>query len=275
MQDIYSIVEKTGLIDDNLKKIIKRQVLIPYLDHFNTPSDYWYPHPPCFIPFFLGHGPSYKGLVHHFFCERSDTFAEYSLEGGFISEIAKNPAQWLTLIVLEMIMLKDGITDEIVRFCNSANYTDYGAVDAFSIDYGDDPKEFKNLIYFRENIPARYVQNPDLYLGDFPSTLSGINAGSLENASIFEIAVPEQLTYIGSIPLWLDHSADKPSLFENYINKNMLREAWFTLNSKGWKPADTAAGLQKIAERTEDELFHLVSKNWIGSWKRSGNCIAP
>jgi hypothetical protein len=274
MDEINQNIDRIGIIDSSVKKLIKHEIKIPYLDHYNSLSDYWYPHPPCFIPLFLGYGASYKGLIHHFFCDRKDTFAEYSIENGFITEIARSSKQWITLIVLEMIMLKEGLNKDIINFCQQIVYSDYEAVDEFTLDYGDDPKEFKNLVHLQENTPSKYTLDVSEYNGDFPSTLSAINPAQIENGSIFEIAVPEKLGEINNLPLWLNNAEDKPTLFDDYLNKNMLKEAWFTLNSKGWKLKDVATALEGLVLKTDNELFHIVAKNWINQWKKSNDPAA-
>jgi len=271
MKELLIIANNIDIIDQELKKLFNGEVEIPYLNDYQNPSDYWYPHPPCFIPLFLGFGASYKGVIHHFFCARKDTFSEYYLEHGFFSEIARSSKQWVTLMVLKMIIAKDGMDDRIIDFCNQVNYLECLEVDEFSLDYGDDPNEFRNLVHLRENTPSRYVKDISRYDGDFPSTLSTLNHSQIQNASIFEIAVPDELVGLSNIPLWLDATLDRQALFKDYLYKNMLKEAWFTLNTKGWKLIDAAKALKDIADRTEDKLFHLVAGNWIRGWNRFGN----
>ena len=89
MNKITEIVDQLNL-DINLKNLILDEISIPILDDYNSVNKYWYPHPPCLIPVFLGYGASYKGILHHFFSDRKDTFVEYYLEHGYISEIARN-----------------------------------------------------------------------------------------------------------------------------------------------------------------------------------------
>lgn len=264
------ITDKIGIIDVALKKLINREIEIPYLDDHQHLSDYWYPHPPCFIPLFLGYRASYKGLIHHFFCDRKTTFTEYFLEAGFIPEIARNSKQYVTLIILKMIVSKEGLDDKIIDFCNLVNYSEYNEVDQFALNYGDDPTAFKNLVHLKDDMPSAYVQSIVDYKGDFPSTLSALNFSQIHDASIFEIAVPEKFGEINTLPLWLDSNIDKQALFKDYLHKNMLKEAWFTLNTKGWKLNDAAKALEGIANRTNDELFHIVAKNWIKAWNRFG-----
>jgi len=191
------IINNIDIINTDLKKIINREVKIPYLDDYNDINDYWYPHPPCLIPLFLGYGASsYKGVINHFFCDRKNTFVEFYLEHGFITEIARNSEQWITLLVLKMIMIKEDVTKEIIDFCKKVNYTNYDKVDAFTMEYGDDPNEFEKLVFFNKNLPLKYINSISEYSGDFPSSLKAINNNQINNASIFEIAVPEKLDVV-------------------------------------------------------------------------------
>ncbi|MCZ4223988.1 hypothetical protein [Pedobacter rhodius] len=67
MADIYKIAEKLN-VDDRIIKLQRKEILLPnYIDDLNPVTDYWYPHPPCLIPLFLGHGASYKGIINIFF----------------------------------------------------------------------------------------------------------------------------------------------------------------------------------------------------------------
>jgi len=271
MEELNIIIDSISIIDANMKEIINHKVKIPYLDDYNNLSAYWYPHPPCLIPLFLGYGASYKGVIQHFFCNRKNTFGAYFPEQGFITEIARNSKQWITLIVLKMLMIKEGLDDEIINFCKAVNYTDYEELDEFTLEYGDDPNEFKHLIYLKDNIPSIYLKEISQYTGDFPSTLSAINTRQIKNAGALEIAVPEQLVQTIDLPLWLKSDVDKQQLFNDYISKDMLKEAWFTLNSKGWKLNDLSSALEELASKTDDRLFHLVTKNWVNGLQRSNS----
>lgn len=109
------------------------------------------------------------------------------------------------------------------------------------------------------------------YDGTFPSTLSEIKDSKIQNASIFEIAPAGKLAEIKHLPLWLDAAVDKQQLFNGYLSKGMLKEAWFALNSKGWSLKDAANALAQIANQADNELFYLVAENWTQGWSRSGN----
>ena len=251
-----------------LKEITNNNIKLPILDDYNSLEAYWYPHPPCLIPLFLGYGASYKGIVHHFFCNRKNTFIEYNLEFPYFYEIARNEKQLLTWMILSMIAIKNGVTDEIIQFCNETGYKELNAVDTFSIKYGDNPKEFDKLIYFRNELPSQYVDDITQYNGDYPSSMRGVNKTQISNACAYEVTT-EDLHNLDSIPLWLDEKENKKNLFEKYILKNQLKEAWFTLNSKGWLLTDVAEALCLLKTKSNDKLLHLIADNWISNWKKS------
>ncbi|MFC4212408.1 hypothetical protein ACFOWA_14510 [Pedobacter lithocola] len=270
MADIYKIAEKLNL-DNRIIKLMKKEILLPnYIDDLNPVTDYWYPHPPCLIPLFLGHGASYKGIINHFFCDRKLTFVEYFLEHGYISEIARNAEQFITLIVLRMIITKDGLTEEIIDFCKKVGLEKYEEIDQFTLDFGDEPQEFKHLVYFKDNRPFKYVKELEGYNGDFPSSIYILNRSIyLQNASQLEIAPTEQLSKIEDLSPWLKENENKKNLFDTYLSNNKLKEAWLTLNSKGWLLKDVANGLQQLKQKTNDERFSIVADYWLDGWNKS------
>ncbi len=269
MKKIEQIIDKLG-ITGSLRKLILQEIQIPILDDYNPVNKYWYPHPPCLIPLFLGYGASYKGMIHHFFCDRKNTFIEYYLENGYISEIARNKEQLFTLLILKMITIKESLSDEIIDFCNKINYTKMNEVDEFSIKYGDNPKDFKNLVYYNENTPFIYVKDINDYDGDFPSSLTILNHKQINNSCEFEISNKELLNKIPDIPKWLRNEQNKKELFQQYISENKLKEAWLTLNSKGWLLKDVAESLEALKVKSNDTLLQLVADNWIDKWKQFG-----
>jgi hypothetical protein len=258
-------------IDQRIQKLMNKEVGIPaYLDDLNPVEEHWYPYPPCLVPLFLGHGASYKGVVKHFFCDRKVTYVEYFLENGYISEIARNADQLITLMVLRMLITKDEITNDIIHFCDRLGYTDYEAVDQFMVDYGDDPNEFKHLPHFGNALPYKYLGDLYDYNGDFPSSINILNtAAIIQNASIYEIAPIERLKEINNLPAWLINGNDKKPLFYEYLANNQFKEAWFTLNSKGWALEDTADALTELKNKSGDKDLALLADNWVEGWKKS------
>ena len=269
MKTLEKIVSKIDIIDENLKRLIFREVKIPLVDDYNSINNYWYPHPPCLMPLFLGYGSSYKGVVNHFFCNRKNTFVEYNLENSYITEIARTSKQWITLLILNMITINDGVSDEIINFCSQVNFNQLKEVDQYSIDYGDDPNNFDKLINLNIDTPAKYIKEIVNYTGDFPSTLSTLTTLNVQDSSLFEIVEKEDLKDIDNLPIWLDINTNKVENFNQFISNDQLKEAWFTLNSKGWLLKDVAVGLKIMKEKTDNELFHLIAENWINGFENS------
>jgi len=270
MTDINRIAEKLN-INKRILKLVNREILLPnYIDDFNPLTDYWYPHPPCLVPLFLGYGASYKGMVKHFFCERESTFVDYFLEDGYISETARNADQFITRIVLRMIIIKDGLTNEIIDFCKSIDFDQYDEINQFTLDYGDDPQEFKNLVFFKTDKPFQDLKDLNDYNGDFPSSLFILNKDSyLKSAAYVEIAATKGLAEIEDLPPWLIERNNKKDVFDLYVSRNQLKEAWLTLNSSNWLLKDVAERLEQLKSKTNDDLLALVADNWITGWKKS------
>lgn len=268
MNNIEKITDHLSL-DIHLKELVLNKISIPVVDDYNFVKDYWYAHPPSLIPLFLGYGASYKGILHHFFTDRKNTFVEYYLEHGYISEIARNPKQFLTLLLLKMIIIEDELTDRIVDFSKNIGYNNLNEVDNFVLEYGDDPKDFDKLIFFDNNPPFKYLKDISKYDGDYPCSLNILNNLQLQNTSSFEVSNMEFLKPFKNIPQWLNPTNNKKDLFDNYLEEGSLKEAWFTLNSEGWLLKDVANALEIFKSKTDDHLFHLVADNWINGWQNS------
>ena len=248
------LVNKLGL-EQNLKKIVLNKTHIPILDDYNSINEYWYPYPPCLTPLFLGCDSSYKGIIHHFFCDRKETFIEYNLENGYMSEIARNENQLFTLLILKMIVIKDDLSNEIIDFSKEINYDKIQEINEFSIKYGDNPEHFNELVYYKENTPFIYLKDRSQYNGDYPSSLSILNQDVIKNSCEFEISNKKLLQEVEDIPLWLESKNNKKELFELFVTKNQLKEAWFTLNSKGWLLTDVAKSLKILKNKSNDLLL--------------------
>ena len=268
MKIFENIITKLGLTK-NLKDLIFNKIHIPILNEYNCISNYWYPHPPCLIPLFQGLGASYKGIVHHFFCNRKNTLVASYLENAYMSEIARNENQLFTLLILKMIVTKDDLSNEIINFSNEINFNKLKEVDEFSNKYGDDPKHFNELIYYDKNTPLIYIKDISLYDGDYPSSLTILNHYVINDACKFEISDDKLLADVKELPIWLEDQNNKKELFMQFISKNKLKEAWLTLNSKGWLLKDVAESLNILKNKSNDSLLHMVADNWINNWEKS------
>jgi hypothetical protein len=256
-----------------LQDLVTNKIKIPILSDYKPVNEYWYPHPPCLVPLFLGAGASYKGIVCHFFFERKKTFAEYYLENGYLTEYAMDFKQLATLLILSMVTIKEELTDEIIKFAEAIGYKEYEAVDRFSVDHGDDPAYFNELVYFKEALPLKYIKEISAYTGDFPSSINNINIKQIQkgNACSIELSntAKEYIGKAGAVFPWLDNGTDKKELFSGYIEKGQLKEAWLTLNANGWLLKDVNDCLEIFKTKTKDTLFHLVADYWIEGWKNS------
>lgn len=263
-----NILSKLG-IDNRLIKLVSRDINIPYINGaYNTVTDYWYSHPPALIPLFIGEGASYIGLLKHWFVERKLTFVKYALEWEYMLERARTADQLFTLMVLEMDMITEEITDEIIAFTKSIDFTNPKIIDDFAIEFGDNPKYLKKLIFLNQDTPLMYLENLEDYTGDYPTSEKILNAKAIVKACSYEIANKESLQNIEHIPQWLSDT-NKQKLFDQYIISNELGKAWLTLNSTGWKLEDVAKALKRLIELTDDTTFHLVAEHWIKGWEQS------
>ncbi len=266
-QKILKKIIEISSFDKRIKTLSDLSGNIPYHDDYNNIHDYWYPHPPCLIPLFLGYGASYKGFLLHFFNDRDITFIEYNLENGYFYEIAKNTDQLITLLILNMIIIKDEVSDDIVKFSMQLDFENLKEVDHFSLEYGDNPKDFDKLVFFNKEMPSKYIDKG--YSNDYPSTLTSINESILKNSCSFEIINKKSLNDINDIPKWLQPTSNKKELFNTFISNNQFKEAWLTLNSHEWKLIDVVEGLNILKTKTDNQLFHLVADNWISGWQNS------
>lgn len=268
MKTLEKIEKKIGLTEV-LQKLVSNEIKIPILDTFNLVSEYWYPHPPCLIPLFLGYGASYRGIIHHFFCNRKNTFVEFYLENGYMSETSRTEKQLFTMMILDMIITEDKITSDILEFSERIQYREVNDIYYFFNEYGDDSDEFNKLPYFKDKLPFENIEDLDDYNGDYPSSIYIANPLVIEKSSPFEVANLDFLKDIPNVPIWFDENIDKKELFNQYIRENKLKEAWFTLNSKNWLLKDVAEALNILKMKSDDELLHLVADNWIAGWRNS------
>ena len=186
-----------------------------------------------------------------------------------MSEIARNENQLFTLLILKIIVIKDDLSNEIIDFSKEINYDKIQEINEFSIKYGDNPEHFNELVYYKENTPFIYLKDRSQYNGDYPSSLSILNQDVIKNFCEFEISNKKLLQEVEDIPLWLESKNNKKELFELFITKNQLKEAWFTLNSKGWLLTDVAKSLKILKNKSNDSLLQLVVDNWINNWEKS------
>ncbi|MET4083682.1 hypothetical protein ABIB40_003654 [Pedobacter sp. UYP30] len=268
MQKLTAIYNELG-VEKTLIDLSNQKIEIPYLDTYNNPDQYWYPHPPVLIPLFIGHGASYKGILCHFFSPRKRSYIEYELEWGFMLEFARNVDQIYAQMVLDMDMVAEGLDDKILKFCDDVKFKESGEVDIFADKYGNVISDYNKLIHLVENTPLTYLEDITSYTGNYPSSETVLNEKQVYNACSFEITNINFLRNIPNLPRWLITGNPQKDLFDELINNDDLKGAWLTLNSTGWLLKDVAKGLEKLKSKTDDNLFHLVADNWIIGWQNS------
>ncbi|MBU2946287.1 hypothetical protein [Zobellia uliginosa] len=256
-------------LDENLIRLINQEIKIPYLDDYNHIEGYWYPHPPCLIPFFTGFGASYKGVIRHFFFEREMSYVEFELENGYMSEVSRTIDQFFTRMVIDMDMIEEGLSPKILSFCKEINIKNAKEIDAFCEEYGNNPRDYINLPVFAQKTPLRYALTIDTYDGQYPSSPKLLNKNYIKDACSYEIATKEVIETIFEAPSWLNFKNEKFTLFNKYISEDKLKEAWLTLNSNNWILNDVAEGLEILKSKTKDKLFHLVADNWIEGMEKA------
>ncbi|MBB5623885.1 hypothetical protein HDE69_004973 [Pedobacter cryoconitis] len=265
LQEIYTALN----LKNSLIELSNGNISIPYLDTYNKPDKYWYPHPPVLIPLFLGHGAFYYGVLKHFFIERDKTFVEYSLEWGYMLEFARNTDQIYSQMVLDMDMVSEGLDDKILAFCKEIGFDDSSDVDSFADDYGNIIDDYDKLINLVNDTPLTYVKNLSDYTGDYPSSEKLFNLDRIQDSCSFEIVDQSFTQNISNLPEWLKKGVSQKVLFDKYVANKDLKSAWLTLNSTGWKLTEAAKGLEVLKSLTDDNLFHLVADNWIDGFENS------
>ncbi|MDR2223276.1 MAG: hypothetical protein LBE34_11150 [Flavobacteriaceae bacterium] len=257
-------------ISPALIDLVLERVEIPNnVGQYSSVDNYWYPHPPVLVPFFLDSGSYYRGVLKHFFCSRQVTFVDYSLEVGHFWEKARSSKQFITELILDIIMLEDGLSATIVDFFKQIDFKEYNEIDTFTLTYGNIPEYYDKLINFEVNTPLIYVKSIEQYDGDFPSTERLFNKAQVYNACSFEIANQMYLEDIVDLPDWLKPKVNQQELFKQYIIENKLKEAWLTLNSTGWELGNVREALCLLKTKTDDKLFHLVADRWINRFELS------
>jgi len=259
-------------IDQRIISLFKSQITIPIIsDSYKIYGEKWYAHPPMLLPLFIDYSfPILKGIIIHPFQQRQISFVNYDLEVEYMVEKARNADQFITKMILEMNMIEEEMTPEIIQFCESIEFKNYEQIDEFAEEFGDDPQHLHKLIHFETDTPLTYCKQIDEYTGDFISSEKLFRENVIDTACSFEIANKKWLTGIVT-PAWLNNQNKHIDLFNEYYDKDMFIEAWLTLNSYRWHPKDIASCLNKLKMKTENELFILVAENWINNWNKNTN----
>lgn len=218
----------------------------------------WLGYPPALVPI-MSDGPTYLGLWRHWFLPRRDSFVTLSLENdGLVTEVARTERQLATLLVVELLVLEDTVTDEVEWLARRLDVADVDEVDEHTNEHGDDPQELAGLRVFATDTPLA-TADPAEYDGEFPT----MERTDGTRRSWFEYD-PDIVKAVPVTPPWLDPASAKQSLFNQYLDAGQFADAWLTLNSPGWRFAEAARALGQLRDTAAaPSEFAAVADTWI------------
>lgn len=240
-------------------------LIIPLIgDRYKLHNEYFYPFPPALLPIFEDNGgPVLRGILRHWFVQRDTVYVEFLIEAGMFLETGRNAKQVLADMILQMDMVKEALTPEIIAFAEAVGFDNPQAIDEFAEEFGDDPAKFHKMPIFADDLPLSYAPDLSAYKGDFPSSESLLNRAQIQKACAFEVAADYEQDW----PEWLNRKSDKKIVFAKYLSNNELDKAWLTLNSRGWTIADAIIALEQLRKHEQDPVFQLMVDNWIKGWE--------
>ena len=219
-------------------------------------------------------------IIKHWFVEREINYTYvYGENFKNYSEEARTFETFLTKFFLDWLIIEEEITFEMKIFAKELKFNELEAIYNFFDKYGDNPNEITRLKYFTKSsgnnlniTPIEYVNNISSYTGDFSTSVKGlININGIEKATSFEIqdSTKRVVNKLSNLPLWLKNNANQKYLFDMYIEKNELDNAWLTLNSSGWKLTDVEGCLEVLTQKNNKNGFDDMVENWMSNWKDS------
>jgi hypothetical protein len=225
---------------------------------FVSPAE-WFGCAPALVPIASnGSGPTYLGLWVDALSDRPATFVSVSVEDGrAVTEIARTSDQLFAWVAMKAIVERDGVDDEIIRFCDAVGLGIVSEFDAASLEIGDDQSKFSVLSPFRHSIPLASARNDDQYDGAFP-TQSQLDNGAVIDRSPFEVMPQHRHRIICSSPSVGEPQRD----FDVALTGGQLPRAWLALNSPGWPPHEAADALTRLAAVSQRETLQLLCAAW-------------
>jgi len=219
-------------------------------------------------------------IIKHWFVEREINYTYvYGENFKNYSEEARTFETFLTKFFLDWLIIEEEITIEMKIFSKQLEFNELEAIYTFFDKYGDNPNEITRLKYFTKSsgnnlniTPIEYVNNISSYTGDFSTSVKGlININGIEKATSFEIqdSTKRVVNKLSNLPLWLKNNANQKYLFDMYIEKNELDNAWLALNSSGWKLTDVEVCLEVLTQKNNKNGFDDMVENWMSNWKDS------
>jgi hypothetical protein len=223
----------------------------------------WYTCPPALIPLTSnGSIPDYKGIWTRWFCD--DTLRRYVTTGPEISfllrEIALTDQQFGAWQIVKAIVAQEFVDEAITSFGAASGQRDLALFDEHTMQFGDDDRHIAELPPFRNGVPAGLgeplFQRCAITLPQPDLTLAQI--------AFFELTdgMRADLPRAKDVPPWMQPGAQVAVLFDGYLSRGQLREAWLTLNSTGWKVSRARRAALALAEAAHNDIFALQMKTW-------------
>jgi hypothetical protein len=259
----YELLAKSLGISELALSLANGEIELPDPEIATPAGNYGFP--PGLLPLWSeGSGPFYVGYWWHWFTSRQPTLVRIDVEAGYlVDEIARTLEQLVRLVALGSICFKQGISPSLRAFAARVGIDDLDAIDRISLVTGDDPTGLIAHPLFAADPPLACVPTGVGYRGDFPhrtpeGTLVGLDAAAgLE----IPVTVLEEVAIVEDAPAWLRVRGQK-ALFNEYIQRNKLGEAWLSANSPNWRFIDMKSALKELANSAQSETFSLLASAW-------------
>ncbi len=267
MENKIRILESLGF-DRKFCDLCRGNIDIPIINRSYNPVDkvpIKYPYPPMLLPLFMDYSsPSMQGVLLHPFSKIREpiSFVEFYLEGDYMLEKARTRDQIVTSMILQMDMVTESITEEIIQFSSDLDFAEFQRVDDFGAKYGDDSRMYRNLIYFDVKTPLTYCSSIEEYNGNYISSEKLFNSGLIKYASTYEVANKAWLSEIEHVPIWFD-SDNLPMIFKDFMERHEYERAWITLNSHGWTRNQIIENLKLITDETKNMTCGLILDSYL------------
>lgn len=222
--------------------------------------------PPALVPFWSRPTDlATDGHWLHPLANRSATIVRCAPEDGFaVTEVARTSDQAFAALCLTLLSVFDGPTPELEHFSEQVDI-DLAALNAVSLEVGDDPARLVQYPPFRDDPPLAYAQHDmTRYRGDFPSSHIPLTAESLRRLCGLEVdsVTRDAMIASGQAPPWLIE-AHMPGLFDRLLSDGDLAGAWMTLNSPGWTRQEAREALAGLADRVGEDRLSVLASAWI------------
>ena len=225
-----------------------------------------YGFPPALLPLWST-GAIYHGYWKHWFSPRSLALVEMDVaQKRQTHEVARNFPQLIREMTLFDVSWNEEIRPAVRDSARQTGISDQELVQMEEVvaASGDHPSGWLLLPGFAENPPRPCVSEGTEYYGDFPFHGMALTEQNVRLLCTFEVDEPlsREITGLSFAPPWF--LTDKqPPVFERLLQAGDYSGAWMSLNSTGWRFAEAAEALQRLASAVAVPGFDLLVNAWI------------